>query len=178
MVVNVQNSAVSSGTSGVVFDNNAGSIQISGLVVNEVDAASLIATANGGSAFIEDSSITASAFDQVTMTSSLGAQSVMGVTVSEMRRLVDAFKVTGAGSQLIMSGTSITNNDLDGEVWTGVLADMAGSAEVLGLTMTNNKGVEFAVSAVGSGSVLVMRDSTVERNTGVVSLSSEQSACA
>lgn len=169
MTVDIADSAVSTGTAGSVFDNDGGLLRISNLAVTEVDAATLVATANGGNSFLSESSVSECAFDSVTSASTTGAQSVMDVEVTRMRRIDDAFVVEDAGSMLTVTGLSMGNNDInDGSRWTAVSAKRSATATVSGLTISTNAGLEFGVSAVGSGSTLTVRDSFVLDNAGTV----------
>jgi len=173
MTVDISDSTVSAGTTGSAFDNNGGTLRITNLIVTEVDAAALIATANGGNSFLQESAVTSSGFDTVTTTSSTGTQTVMNVQINQMRRLGDgdgALVVADTGSQLNVMGTTISDNDLAGTRWRAVTAKSGATATVTNSAIANNEGLEFAVSSIGSGSSLTIRDSSIRDNTGTVRL--------
>ena len=58
MTVQVEGGAISTGTGGVIFDNDGGLLRVSEIEVSDVTAASLIATASNGASFLERSTIT------------------------------------------------------------------------------------------------------------------------
>jgi len=178
MTVDIAESAVNAGTAGSVFDNDGGILRISDLAVTEVDAATLIATANLGSSFLSDSSVSESAFDSITSTGTGAGQGIVNVDVTRMRRLDDAFVVEDAGSTLSIVRVSIGNNENingnggnsggSGTRWTAVSAKRSASAFVSETTMSGNVGLEFGYAAVGSGSSVSVRDSFFNNNTGTV----------
>jgi hypothetical protein len=52
MTIQLERSFVSSGTSGVMFDNNAGLLRMNEMEVTDVTAAALLSTANNGVSFL------------------------------------------------------------------------------------------------------------------------------
>lgn len=52
MTIQLERSIVTSGTSGVMFDNNAGLIRMNEMEVTDVTAAALVSTANNGVSFL------------------------------------------------------------------------------------------------------------------------------
>lgn len=57
MTVDIERSLVTGGSAGTAFDNDAGLLRISGLQVRELMAMALVATANNGASFLEDSDV-------------------------------------------------------------------------------------------------------------------------
>ena len=57
MTVEIESSSITGGTCGALFDNDRGTLRITGLQVSDVKAASLIATANTGTSFLDQSTI-------------------------------------------------------------------------------------------------------------------------
>jgi len=171
MTVEIVDSSVNAGTAGSVFDNDRGLLRVSNLVVSEVDAASLIATANGGASFFEDSPVTSSAFDYVTTTSTTSGQTVMNVQVNRMRRLKEAFLVNGEGSVMSVSGTMIRDNNFvvnTTQAWSGISVKGGATAMVSETTISRNSGIMFGILSQASGSSVTVRDSFISDNVGSV----------
>lgn len=57
MTVEIEGGVVSSGTAGAVFDNDGGLLRISELQVVDLTATAMVATANNGASFLEESNI-------------------------------------------------------------------------------------------------------------------------
>ena len=169
MSVDISEGSVQDGTAGAIFDNDGGSLRVQSVGVAGVTSPALIATSNGGNSFFQDSIVSASQLDYVTDTSALAAQSVINVQVSDMRSMVNTFRVQDAGTQLSVSGSTITNNRISGSRWTGVQAQNGALAQINDFTMDANEGVAFAFSSVGASTRIQVVNSLVERNTGTVS---------
>jgi type IV secretory pathway TrbL component len=58
MIIEIENSIIIDGTAGSIFDNDRGIFRATNISVTNVKAASLIATANTGTSFLDQSSIT------------------------------------------------------------------------------------------------------------------------
>lgn len=58
MTISIEESSITGGTAGAIFDNDRGALRISKLQVNDVKSAALIATANAGTSMLENSTIT------------------------------------------------------------------------------------------------------------------------
>jgi hypothetical protein len=52
MTIEIRGSTITSGTSGVIFDNNGGLLRINSIDVTDVSAAAFVATANNGASFL------------------------------------------------------------------------------------------------------------------------------
>jgi hypothetical protein len=169
MSVNINGGAVLNGMAGAVFDNDGGFLTVTDFEASNVMTVSLIATANGGVSFLQNSNITSCTLDQVTFTTAQGAQSVSNTIVSGMLGLRDVFYVEDTGSSLSVIGSMIRDNDISSNSWAGFTILNGASATVVGTEITSNSGVEFAAAAGGAGSSLDMSDSIISENTGVVS---------
>lgn len=168
MSIDIANSTVRDGTAGVIFTNDGGSLRIQALQATGVTSPALIATSNGGNAFFQDSLVSASQLDYVTDTLGAAAQSVINVQVSNMQSMVTAFRVTDAGSELSVTGSSIIANQIAGRRWTGVEARSGARAQISDMTMSANDGIAFVFSSVGASSRVIVTDSLVEQNAGTV----------
>ena len=164
MNINVAESFVSNGQAGAVFDNDGGFLNIDDLTVSELTGGSLVATANSGISFLQDSSISGSSLGSVTFTTSSGAQSVTRVLVRGMASLDDGFLVQGTGSTLTVSRSSVRGNDLDS---TNIFNASGGaSARIIDTSIIGNSGVEFGVIASGQGTSVEFLDSFANNNVG------------
>jgi hypothetical protein len=169
MTVQITGGTVRNGMAGAVFDNDGGFLTVTGLEASDVMTVSLIATANGGVSFLQNSNITSSTLDQVTFTTAQGAQSVQNTIVSGMLGLRDVFYVEDTGSSLTVLGSTIRDNVISANSWAGVTILNGASARVVNSEITGNSGVEFGAAAGGVGSSLIISDSVISANTGVVS---------
>lgn len=168
MNVIIDNVNVENGTAAVIFDNEKGYLDVKGMSVSGITSPSVIATGNGGLSFLRDSSITASNIDYVTHTTSTGAQTISGVTISHMTRLVDVFFVEGSGSSLSVSGTAIKDNAINLPPWGFIRALSSGNAQVTNTEFTNNSGVQNGIASGGAGTKVVLTSSSFTGNGGVV----------
>lgn len=169
MSVAVSNAAINSGTAGSAFSNDGGQLTISDLIVEDIDAASLISTSNGGTSFLQDSTVVNSAVDSITTTTTAASQSVIGVEVKNMRRLKEAYTVSGTLSGLAISGSLVSGNNATARTsWSGVTVRSGASATVDSFDMSRNAGVEFGLSVSSTGSRLVVKDSRFVENQGTV----------
>lgn len=154
---------------GAVFDNDGGFLTVTDLEVSDLTTVSLIATANGGVSFLQNTNITSSTLDQVTFTTAQGAQSVQNTVISGMLGLRDVFYVEDTGSSLTVQGSTIRDNDISANSWAGITVLNGATAQVSNSEITGNSGVEFGAAAGGVGSSLTVSDSFISENTGVVS---------
>jgi len=171
MSVEIRDGSVESGTSRAIFDNDGGFLSIVGIEVSGATAAALVATANGGISFLQNSMVTGSSMESVTYTDSTGAQSVTNVNVADMRDMDDTFYVEGTGSSLRVSDSIVSGNDIPESPWTVVNVRSAASGQVSRSTIANNTGIENGVAAGGTDSNLLVQQSSLLNNTGVVSSS-------
>lgn len=170
MTVDLTEGAINAGTVGSVFSNDGGQLTVSNLIVSDLDAASLISTSNEGVSFLEDSSITDSAFDSITTTASGAAQSVFRVAVTQMRRIQETFQVDQPLSRLILNTVSIKDNNITTDTpWRGVVARNGASATAGEFDFSSNSGVESGVLVTSGGSSLTLIDSFIGNNEGTVS---------
>jgi hypothetical protein len=169
MNVQINGGTVLNGMAGAIFDNDGGFLTVTDLEVSEIMTVSLIATANGGVSFLQNSNIMSSTLDQVTFTTAQGAQSVQNTVISGMLGLRDVFYVEDTGSSLTVMGSTIRDNDITANSWAGVTILNGATAQISNSQITGNSGVEFGAAAGGVGSVLTFSDSTISGNTGVVS---------
>jgi hypothetical protein len=167
MTIQIEDSTITSGTAGVVFDNDGGSLTVESVEVSDVTSAAFLATANAGTSFLQETIITASSLNSVTFTTAGGSQVVLNVEVSGMDTLEDTFFVEGSGSTLSVAGTSVTRNAVP-PAWSIVSAQSQAIATIMDSSFSQNRGVEFCVSATLGANVTV-RDSDISENQGVVS---------
>jgi hypothetical protein len=168
MNVQITGGTVQNGMSGAIFDNDGGFLTVTNLEVSDIMTVSLIATANGGVSFLQDSNIMSSTLDQVTFTTAQGAQSVQNTVISAMLGLRDVFYVEDIGSSLTVQGTAIRDNDITANSWAGVTILNGATAQISNSEITGNSGVEFGAAAGGVGSILTFSNSIISGNTGVV----------
>jgi hypothetical protein len=169
MNVQINGGSVRNGMAGAVFDNDGGFLTVNDFEASNVMTVSLIATANGGVSFLQNSNITSCTLDQVTFTTAQGAQSVSNTIISGMLGLRDVFYVEDTDSSLNVVGSMIRDNDITSNSWAGFTILNGATARVVGTEITSNSGVEFAAAAGGVGSSLDISDSIISENTGVVS---------
>jgi hypothetical protein len=160
---------VMNGMAGAVFDNDGGFLTVTDLEVSDIMTVSLVATANGGVSFLQNSNIMSSTLDQVTFTTTQGAQSVQSTVISGMLGLRDVFYVEDTGSSLTVMGSTIRDNDITANSWAGVTILNGASAQISDSQITGNSGVEFGAAAGGIGSTLTISNSVISGNDGVVS---------
>jgi hypothetical protein len=174
MTVLITGGTLRNGMAGAAFDNDGGFLTVTDLEVSDIMTVSLIATANGGVSFLQDSIITSCTLDQVTFTTAQGAQTVLNTVITGMLGIRDAFYVEDIGSSLIVTGSAIRDNEISSNTWAGVTVLNGASATVVDSEVTGNSGVEFGATAGGLGSSLTITDSVISTNTGVVSLSTAE----
>jgi hypothetical protein len=169
MNVQITGGTVQNGMSGAIFDNDGGFLTVTNLEVSDVMTVSIIATANGGVSFLQNSNIMSSTLDQVTFTTAQGAQSVQNTVISGMLGLRDVFSVEDTGSSLTVLGSTIRDNDITANSWAGVTILNGATARISNSQITGNTGVEFGAAAGGVGSTLIFSNSIISGITGVVS---------
>jgi hypothetical protein len=169
MNVQIDGGTVMNGMAGAVFDNDGGFLTVTDLEVSDIMTVSLVATANGGVSFLQNSNIMSSTLDQVTFTTTQGAQSVQSTVISCMLGLRDVFYVEDTGSSLTVMGSTIRDNDITANSWAGVTILNGASAQISDSQITGNSGVEFGAAAGGIGSTLTISNSVISGNDGVVS---------
>lgn len=169
MTIEISDSTLTSGAAGVVFDNDGGRITLENVDISDITSASILATANTGTSFLQDSKITECSVSSVTFTTAAGTQTVMNVEISAMNMLEDVFFVEGADSVLALSGVNIVRNEIEPpSSFTAVAVNSQAIATILDSSISGNTGVEFGVSATLAGSV-VIQDTNMVDNIGVVS---------
>lgn len=193
MTVQVKQSAVASGSTGSVFDNDGGLLRVSETDVSNVTASALIATANNGASFLELSTVSCkylksgniqvyscavhtnellcngravSDMNSITFSTAGGSQSVMNTTVGKMIHMEDAFYVEGVGSTLLVDGTFVQNNTNQTVPWRVVSVRTEAIARVSASSISDNTAVEFGVVAFNS--TVSIEDSFISRNSGSV----------
>lgn len=176
ITVDLADSIVSAGTCGSIISNDGSDFSANNLVVRQVDASALISTANGGNSFLTGSLVEDSGLDAITSASGTGAQGVANVVVQNMRRMAEAFLVTGAGSTLSMSGVSIIDNVIESTRWSGVVVRSGALANVDTFTFARNTRVGFALSSVDVGASLYVSNSMITDNTGTDDMNSISAA--
>jgi hypothetical protein len=169
MNIEMRDVTVTGGTAGVLFDNDGGVLRLEGASVTDVTSAALIATANSGNSFLQDSSVSKSSLNSVTFTTATGSTSVINTKVTNMVSVDDAFYVEGDGSSLSLSEVEVSGTQVNAPLsWTAVAVQSQAAATVDKVTIAGNEGLEFGLSATLAG-VISMKDSIIENNQGVVS---------
>jgi hypothetical protein len=167
MMIEINDSIVNGGTTGVFFDNDGGFLNIRNIQVEGLNAASFIATANGGVSRLRESSISKGSLDSITYTTNSAEQQVADVNIFSMSRLADAFYAEQEGSGLVVRNVSLFSNDLSPMEWTAISAQSGAIVEVVGSTISGNSGLLFALQA-GIGSAVSITDSSINQNTAAV----------
>ncbi|EEC43188.1 predicted protein [Phaeodactylum tricornutum CCAP 1055/1] len=170
MMIEINDSIVNGGTTGVFFDNDGGFLNIRNIQVEGLNAASFIATANGGVSRLRESSISKGSLDSITYTTNSAEQQVADVNIFSMSRLADAFYAEQEGSGLVVRNVSLFSNDLSPMEWTAISAQSGAIVEVVGSTISGNSGLLFALQA-GIGSAVSITDSSINQNTAASSTS-------
>jgi hypothetical protein len=168
MTVVLQDCTVSSGSAGVIFDNDGGLLRLRNVQVDQVVAAAVLASANNAASFLETSTIHSSDVNSVTYTTAGATQSVLNSTVARMNRLSDAFYVEAAGSTLLLEAVTVEQNKVQTDPWSAVSVRMGAVARIRHSAMVDNGAVEFVVVAFQS--TIYLSDSTISRNDGSVRL--------
>lgn len=168
MTVEVTSATITRGTAGAVFDNNGGLLRLSNATVNGIIGPALISTGNSGNSFLQGTTIVASQLDSITATSGAAAQRISQVVVSQMTHMVDAFAVRDSGSVLKIVDVMIIGNSIASTRWSGISSNAGAATIVQGVTISQNSGMEFAASAIGSQASLSLQDSTINNNIGTV----------
>lgn len=168
MTVQIQNSVVSTGTAGVIFDNDGGLLNVDEVQISGVTSAALIATANAGTSFLQGSTVTTSNLDSVTFTTAGGAQSVINSDVRRMNFVEDVFYAEGTGSTLDITDTLIQMNELETGAFTGMSLQAGALGSMTGSVISDNTAIEFGV--VASASQVSVTESIFSRNIGAVSV--------
>ncbi|GAX16597.1 hypothetical protein FisN_7Lh329 [Fistulifera solaris] len=167
MNIEMRDVTVTGGTAGVLFDNDGGVFRLEGASVTDVTSAALIATANSGSSFLQDSSVLESSLNSVTFTTATGSTSVINTKVTDMVLVDDAFYVEGDGSSLSMSDVEVSGTQVNAPLsWTAVAVQSQATATLEKVTIAGNEGLEFGLGAT-LGGVISMKDSVIENNQGV-----------
>lgn len=170
MSVEVRDSVITLGNAGVIFDNDGGLLRLNEIQVNGATASALVATANEGTSFLQDSTVTASNLNQITFSTASAQQVVLNVEVTNMGAMQNAFFVEGSGSTLSVAGTTVSRNVINPPLsWSIVLARSQATATITSSTFSQNRGVEFGVSAVLASRIL-LKDSNILGNRGSASL--------
>jgi hypothetical protein len=201
MTIEIKQSTIASGSSGVIFDNNAGLLRINEIDVTAVSAAAFIATANNGASFLSGLKISRKflsdmllllylLFDfwqcivdvvivadvnSITFTTAGGSQTVTNSSVTLMTRMSDAFYVEDQGSTLLLEGVIIERNQILGEPWSAIAARTNSIVQISETTIADNTGVEFGVVAFAA--MITIQDSFVRQNTGSVSYELRFKSC-
>lgn len=84
-----------------------------------------------------------------------------------MTRMTDAFYVEGKGSTLLLDGVIIERNQISSDPWTAVSVRTEAIAQISKLSIADNSGVEFGVTAFSA--TVNIQDSVIQRNVGSVS---------
>ena len=166
MGINVQESSIIAATAGTLFENDGGTLIIQNLLVSDVDAAAVVATANAGTSIFQESRVTASGVDDVMAASTGSSQSVVDVTVSNMRRISRAFSASGSNTKMLLSQVRVLDNSFTTK-WTIASASLSAEATISDSLFLNNDGLEFAVSAVGSETKMSILGTSILSNVGV-----------
>ena len=82
--------------------------------------------------------------------------------------MVDAFAVRDSGSVLKIVDVMIIGNSIASTRWSGISSNAGAATIVQGVTISQNSGMEFAASAIGSQASLSLQDSTINNNIGTV----------
>lgn len=104
--------------------------------------------------------------NSVTYTTAGGSQSVLGTSVSQMRRIDNAFYVESIGSTLLLEGTTIEQNRIQTNPWSAVSARTGSIARVAETSIADNASVEFGI--VSFDSSITVTDSFISGNVGMV----------
>lgn len=167
--VQIIGALLGNGSTGDVFANDAGVLQLSNLKVQGLTAVALVSTGNGGTSFIEDSIVTDSDMKRVTSTTNGAAQSVKNTEVTAMQYLEEAFYAEGSGSNLAILETLVRDNKLGNAPWSVVNVGSSAVASVSDTRILNNAGLMYGAIATGTGSSVSLIDSVLEGNSGRVS---------
>jgi len=168
MTVVLEESIMTSGTTGVAFDNDGGILNIRDLQINEITATSLLATANGGASFLQDSSVSFSFLSTATFTTASATQTIVDTDFTQLTSIEDVHFVEGEGTNLVVSGGSVSDVSFFGNSWNLFSLQSQAEGTIMGVVVSRNSGLEFIVSATTGASVDVSA-STFESNIGVVS---------
>lgn len=104
--------------------------------------------------------------NSITYTTAGGSQSVLRTSVSQMRRIDDAFYVESIGSTLLVEGTKIEQNRIQTNPWSAVSARTGSIAKVSETSIADNASVEFGI--VSFDSSITVTDSFISGNVGTV----------
>jgi ABC-type glucose/galactose transport system permease subunit len=168
MTVQIEDSIISSGSAGVLFDNDGGLLRMRNVEVERVVAASLVASANNAASFLEMGNIHSSEINSITYTTAGATQTVINTTVSRMNRLADAFYVEGMGSTLLLETVKLEQNKVQTDPWSGVSVRMEAIARIRKSSISDNTSVKFGV--VTFQSTAHISDTLISRNVGSVRL--------
>jgi len=105
--------------------------------------------------------------NSVTFTTAGGSQTVLESSVTQMRRIEDAFYVEDVGSTLLLESVTIEQNRISANPWSAVSARTGSIARVSKTSISDNASVEFGVVAFDSA--VDVTDSFISRNEGSVS---------
>ena len=104
--------------------------------------------------------------NSITYTTAGGSQSVLRTSVSQMRRIDDAFYVESIGSTLLLEGTKIEQNRFQANPWSAVSARTGSIARISETLIADNASVEFGI--VSFDSSITVTDSFISGNVGTV----------
>ena len=104
--------------------------------------------------------------NSITYTTAGGSQSVLGTSVSQMRRIDDAFYVESIGSTLLLERTKIEQNRFQANPWSAVSARTGSIARISETLIADNASVEFGI--VSFDSSITVTDSFISGNVGTV----------
>lgn len=171
MSIEINDAFVTVGRAGAVFDNDRGLLRINSIQVRNITTASLIATANDGTSFLEEGIIETSRIDSITYTTAGAAQTVVNTQVRSMGFIEDAFFVEDESSTLSISSVLLEqNNPTDasgaGSRWSAIVARTRATASIEDSAISGNSQLEFGIFAFSSA-VSIARTSLSD-NTGVV----------
>jgi hypothetical protein len=171
MTIEIDGATVRGGRAGAIFDNDRGTLRIKNMQVRNISTASLLATANDGTSFLEDSVVEASRIDSITYTTAGASQTVRNMQVRTMEFLEDAFFVEDESSTLSINSVLLEQNsptDATGAAtrWSAIVARTRATATIEDTTISGNSQLEFGVFAFSSA--VTITGSTLSGNIGVV----------
>lgn len=164
--VTVENGSISNGAAGVLFDNDGGSLSLTGLQIEGITSRVIVASANGATSTLAQTTIRSSTVDSVTSSASGAVQRVDDTTVSNMLDLEDVFIGTGTDTRVFLTRVTVENNILD-ERWRVLNIRDGAEGRVVETTISRNTNLQFAFTASSSRSVLVIDDSFLTNNFGL-----------
>jgi hypothetical protein len=164
--VTVENGSISNGAVGVLFDNDGGSLSLTGLQIEGITSQVIVSSANGATSTLAQTTIRSSTVDSVTSSASGAVQRVDDTTVSNMLDLEDVFIGTGTDTRVFLTRVTVENNILD-ERWRVLNIRDGAQGRADETTISRNTNLQFAFTASSSRSVLVIDDSFLTNNFGL-----------